>query len=646
MEGTDLPPLSPIPKNPQPTGGKKPRDKKSRFGPKGDERHGPSLASQDKTSILLGEAEFGRRKSGMNRPFRDWAKKESSVPALPSLSKGVLRIVPLGGCSEPGKMMTVIEFGSDIVIVDMGLQWPDRGEHGIDYTIPNATYLHGREDKVRAVVLTNGTAEHIGALPHLMPGLGMKVPVYALPMTAVLALKQQEAFTEKLNIQTVRAGDSIPCGGLTVELVHVNSNIPDSVSVAVTSPAGTVFCAGSMKIDHAPVHEMPIDLGQIRRIGDRGVLALLADAVSSGLTGYQHSEQSTLKVIESAFTQAKGRLIITMASTLVWRAQHVLTLAARYGRAVVVEHDGLRSAIAAAEKLGHIGVPHGVLIDAAEAAKRPPASLVILTTGLDGEHDCGLKRIVAGTHPTIRFTEGDVIAFGPSSAAVGGTVTMANGRAIERLMDAVYRSGARTSVVRALDLHTGSHMKAEELKVLLQLLRPRVFIPQKGSHTQRVLAAQTARQVGFEPGHTTHVLHDGQALEFLPDGTWTVRKEEAASERVAVDGLGVGDVGESVMKDREAMSEYGVFLAVLRLGKSGELKGAPEIISHGFVHLHDSGQLLSAASAFITKVCSAHAALAKSDQKEFKFLLQRELEKFLFQKTERQPMVIPLLVGA
>lgn len=574
----------------------------------------------------------------MNRPFRDRNPRTAEPTPPPSVAPGVFRLVPLGGFEEIGKSMTVFEYENDIVIFDMGLQWPDESMHGVDYIIPDVSYLDDKKDKIRGVVISHGHYDHIGGIPHIMPRIGKQIPIYGLPMTTSMILKRQEEFADKLNVHTVRDDEVLQLGQIRVEFVRVNHNIPDAMGVAITTPRGTIFHTGDYKIDHSPVNERPIDLAKISRIGDRGVLALLADATSAAAEGYQISETQIMKNLEPLFMQAEGRIITGTFSSLLTRLQQIIWLSARAGRKVIIEGRSMRENIAIAQNLKYVQVPSGTIIDAKEMHRYEPRQITIITTGAQGERFAALGRIARGEHQSIQIEPGDTVIF--SSSFIPG-----NERAIEKLMTAIYRRKANVVNYKNLDIHAGGHAKSEETKVMLQLLRPKVFIPQHGSHAQCVLATQVARQVGYVPVQSTFVLDDGEVFEFLPDGSWKHRDERAPHAMVAVDGLGVGDVGEVVLKDRERMADDGIFLVVLRMTRDGKLVGNPDLISRGFVFMRGAEQLLADTRTFIKKVCATHQKLAKDDQKEFKFVLQREIEKFLFQKTEREPMVIPIVVG-
>jgi len=587
---------------------------------------------------LLGEAGFGRRIAGLNRRHFDRPKRELAPNMPPDVKPGVFRVVPLGGFEEVGKSMTVFEYEDDIVIFDIGLQWPEEGLHGIDYIIPDTSYLVGKEHKIRAVVISHGHYDHIGGLPHIMPLLGTQIPIYALPMTTAMILKRQEEYHEKLNVQTISVDDVIQAGKIRVEFVHVNHNIPDSMAAAISTPVGTIFHPGDYKIDHSPVNEKPIDLAKVARIGDRGVLAFMVDATSAYREGYQISEGQIMKNLEPIFAQAEGRIIAGTFSSLLTRLQQIIWISVKLGRKVVIEGRSMRENVAIAQNLKYMQIPPGTLIDVHDIDRYEPNQLTLICTGAQGEQFAALGRIARGEHATIKAQPGDTAVF--SSSQIPG-----NERKVQGLMDLLYRQKVNVVHYKHMDIHAGGHAMAEETKVMLQLLRPKVVIPQHGSHSQGVLTLQVARQVGYIPEENAYVLNDGNVIEFYPDATWKVLKESAPNRMITVDGLGVGDVGESVLKDREEMALDGVFLVLLRMDRDGHLKGEPDIISRGFVFMHGAETLIKSVKEFVKKVCVEHAKIAKEDQKEFKFILQREIEKFLFMKTEREPMVIPIITG-
>ena len=599
----------------------------------------PSLASQDKTEITLGNAEFGRRTTSGNRKHLVWEKRLPK-PELPqSLKAGGLRIITLGGMEAIGRNCHLIEYENDIVIIDMGLQFPEEGMHGIDYTIPDIGYLKGKEKNVRAVIITHGHLDHIGGIPHLMPLIGVNIPIYGLPMTTALILKRQDEFQEKLNIHTINDTDILQHGKMRIEFFRVNHNIPDSMGVSITTPVGTVINTGDWKIDHSPVNEKPIDLSKIARIGERGnIIAAMIDSTSAYKEGYQISESQIMKNLEPIFMQAEGRIITGTFSSLLSRIQQIIALSAKVGRKVVLEGRSMKENVNIASNLHYMEVPKGTLIEAKDMHRYPPEKITILSTGAQGERFAALSRIAKGEHQQIKLEPGDTVIF--SSSYIPG-----NEAAIQSLMDLIYRRKANVIHYKHMDIHAGGHAKSEETKLLLTLLKPKVVIPIHGSHSLLVLTSQICRQVGYIPGETCHVLDNGSVIDFNSNGSHKHLAEKAPHSLIAVDGLGVGDVGESVLKDRNHMGADGILLALLRVDKHGNLLGEPDIVSRGFVFMHGANKLIDTMKDFIKQVCKEHSKLIKTDQKEFKFTLQKEIEKFVFKKIEREPMVIPVITS-
>ena len=356
-------------------------------------------------------------------------------PLPPPVAPGTLRIVPLGGFEEIGRSMTVFEYEDDIVIFDCGLQWPGPEMHGVDYLIPDTTYLEDKKHKIRGVVISHGHYDHIGGIPHILPKLGLQIPIYGLPMTTAMILKRQEEYAEKLNVQTVRDDEVLQLGKIRVEFVRVNHNIPDAMGVAVHTPVGTVFHTGDYKIDHSPVNEKPIDLAKVSRIGDGNVLALLADATSAYAEGFQISESRIMKNLEPIFLQAEGRIITGTFSSLLSRLQQLIWLSHRVGRKVVVQGRSMMENLAIAQNLHYVQVPPGTIIDAKEMHKYRPEQITVVTTGAQGERYAALGRIARGEHATIKLEPGDTVIF--SSSFIPG-----NERGIEELMDLVYKQRA------------------------------------------------------------------------------------------------------------------------------------------------------------------------------------------------------------
>jgi ribonuclease J len=616
-----------------------PKQKGKKNFSKKKKSNAPSLASQDKSEILLGMAEFGRRTTSGNRKHRVWEKRPPKPGLPPPLKNGALRIITLGGMEAIGRNCHLVEYENDIVLIDMGLQFPDEGMHGIDYSIPDIGYLKGKEKNVKAVIVTHGHLDHIGGIPHLMPLIGVKVPIYGLPMTTALILKRQEEFKEKLNIHTISDTDVLQHGKMRIEFFRVNHNIPDSMGVAITTPAGTVINTGDWKIDHSPVNEKPTDLSKIARIGENNnVLAAMIDSTSAHKEGYQISESQIMKNLEPIFMQAEGRIITGTFSSLLSRIQQIIALSAKVGRKVVLEGRSMKENVSIASNLHYMEVPKGTLIEAKDMHRYPPEKLTILSTGAQGERFAALSRIAKGEHQQIKIEPGDTVIF--SSSYIPG-----NEAAIQSLMDLIYRRKANVIHYKHMDIHAGGHAKSEETKLLLSLLKPKVVIPIHGSHSLLVLTSQICRQVGYVPGENCHVMDNGSVVDFSSNGDHKHLAEKAPHSLIAVDGLGVGDVGESVLKDRTHMGADGVLLALLRVDRHGNLLSDPDIVSRGFVFMHGANKLIDTMKEFIKQVCKEHAKLIKTDQKEFKFTLQKELEKFIFKKIEREPMVIPIITS-
>lgn len=556
---------------------------------------------------------------------------------VPPIQPGILRIVPLGGFEEVGKSMTVFEYEDDIVVFDTGLQWPNESQHGIDYIIPDTSYLVGKEHKIRAVVISHGHYDHIGGLPHIMPLLGTQIPIYGLPMTTALILKRQAEFGATLNVQTIREEDVLQCGAIRVEFVRVNHNIPDAMGVAVTTPRGTVFHTGDYKIDTSPVNEKPMDLARVSRIGERNVLAFLTDATSASREGYQISEGQIMKNLEALFLQAEGRIITGTFSSLLSRLHQIIEISAKVGRHVVIEGRSMRENIAIASNLKYIQAPPGVLIDAKEMHRYEPNQITVVTTGAQGERYAALGRMAREEHATIKIEPGDTIIF--SSSFIPG-----NERSIEKLIDLLYLRKANVIHYRYMDIHAGGHAMAEETKLMLQLLKPKVLIPQHGTHAQGIGTIEMAESLGYLRGKNAFVLHDGEGIEFFPDGSWKVMADRATNRMIAVDGLGVGDVGTAVIEERATMSQDGIFLILVRHDLKGKLLSPPDLVSRGFVFVRGAEKLLAETKSFIQELWPKHQDLVHTDPEALKQLLRTEVSAMLTRRTGRSPMIIPLLV--
>ena len=547
-----------------------------------------------------------------------------------------LRFIPLGGCGEVTRSCYVYEYGDDIVIIDMGLQFPEEDMPGIDYIIPNIEYLRPKKKNIRGIIITHGHLDHIGAIPHLLEPLGYPV-LYTMPLTRGMILKRQDDFKDyaKPKVQTIDENSKLKLGAFDIEFLHVNHNIPDSLGVVLKTPA--VVHTGDWKFDHTPVNEKPADMARLKSLGEAGVLLLVSDSTGAKDAGRTISESEIQKNLEEIFQKADGRIIAATFSSLLTRVQQLIWLSEQYGRKVLIEGYSMKSNVAVAQELGYLKVQKGTFITKEEFSKLPLNQVTVICTGAQGEDRAVLMRIANGEHKYIQVDPKDSILF--SSSVIPG-----NEASVQRLKDILYKKAGKIYHSESMDIHASGHAKGEDLKDMVRLIKPKYFIPMHGNYFMLRLHAELAMEAGVKPAHAA-IAEDGEIMEMSAERIHKL-KEKAPSNYIMVDGLGVGDVKEVVLRDRQMLSEDGIFVIIAVVDSaSGKVKGSPDIISRGFVYLRESKELLSQARHVIRKVIEE--ATAEMHPINWTFLrneLREELGKFLFRKTERRPMVLPVII--
>ncbi len=548
-----------------------------------------------------------------------------------------LRIIPLGGLEEIGRNMTVFEYGKDIVIVDMGLQFPEEDMPGIDYIIPNVEYLRGKEKNIRGVIITHGHYDHIGAIPHLIPKLG-NPPVYATELTRGIIVKRQEEFKNPINIKTVKKIDRLKLGIFNIEFFHVNHTIPDGVGVSIGTPVGTVVVTGDFKFDHSPVGDAPADIAKIARIGSEGVLALLSDSTDSQTPGYSISESTIKKNLDEILEHTSGRIIVATFSSLISRIQQLIQLSEKYGRKVAIDGYSMKMNVEIAKNLGYLEVRKNTLIPISEVNDYPDNKITIICTGAQGEDKAVLMRIVNDEHRFVKIHKNDTIVF--SSSVVPG-----NERTVQGLKDGLYRRGAKVIHNDMLDVHAGGHARQEDLKMMINLLRPKYLIPVHGHYYMRRLHAELGESVGMKT-ENIFVGENGQVIEFDYRGNGKLLNEKASSNYVMVDGLGVGDIGQVVLRDRQVLARDGMFTIVTIIdSKTKRVIGEPQVTSRGFIYVKENFDLVNATKRKVKEV--VHRATAKDEKVNWAFVkdeIREVVGQFLYTKTQRRPMVLPVVI--
>ncbi|HEY8495666.1 MAG TPA: ribonuclease J [Limnochordales bacterium] len=546
-----------------------------------------------------------------------------------------IALIPLGGLGEIGKNMWVVETQDDIVIIDAGVMFPEEDMLGVDLVIPDISYLKERKNKVRGILLTHGHEDHIGALPYVLKELN--VPVYGTRLTLGLVNNRlQEHALDGVRLVEVRAGDRVRIGGLTFELIHVNHSIADVVAIAIPTPAGHIVFATDFKFDQTPIDGRPADVQRLAELGKQGVLALFSDSTNAERPGYTLSEKVVGDSFMDVFRTAPGRILVATFASNVHRMQQVFDAAAAFNRKVCVIGRSMVNVVRIASELGYLRFPEGMLIDASELDRYPHEQLTILTTGSQGEPMSALSRMAAGEHRQVEIVPGDTVVI--SAHPIPG-----NERLVGKTINQLYKLGAEVIYYAFSGIHVSGHASQEELKWMLNLCRPRYFVPIHGEYRMLWHHARLAREVGVPEDHI-FLLDLGDVLEFTAEGQAAVTGRVSAGQ-VLVDGLGVGDVGTVVLRDRRQLSQDGILIAVVTIDKrTGAVVAGPDIVSRGFVYVRESEGLLEEARERLLATLSERHGQPLTEWATVKNSMREVLSRFLYERTKRRPIILPVVM--
>jgi ribonuclease J len=551
--------------------------------------------------------------------------------------KAVIRLVPLGGLGEVGKNMMVIEYGEDIVVIDAGLMFPEAEMLGVDLVIPDTGYLQDKLDHIRALVITHGHEDHIGGIPYLLPMLGFP-PVYATKLTRGLIevkLKERHLLGQaKLN--TITTDDHLDLGAFGIEFFRVNHSIPDAVGVVVRTPLGVLIHTGDYKFDYTPVDGLPADFGVLARIGQEGVLALLGDSTRAESPGYTPSERVINDTLDKLFANAPGRIILATFASLISRIQQVVDTAVRYDRRIALVGRTMISNAQMATELGYLNIPEGTLVKPEEMFFFEPQQIAIICTGSQGEPTSALTRMANGDHKVVRIQPGDTVIL--SATPVPG-----NEKLVGRTINNLLRQGAEVFYPGVAPVHVSGHGSQEELKLMMNLVRPKFLVPVHGEMRQLVAHAKLGKSLGIPEDHIV-IAEDGDIIEVSPEG---IRKaDHYPCGNIFVDGLGVGDIGSIVMRDRQVLAQDGMLMAVLTVDKeTGQPVAGPDIISRGFIYMRDADELIELARAHVLESFDMHSRNGHTaDWTYVKAKIKDTLGDFLYEKTKRRPMILPVVM--
>ena len=545
-----------------------------------------------------------------------------------------IRITPLGGVGEIGKNMTVIEYGSEMIVIDCGLCFPREDMLGVDYVIPDITYLTKNKEKIKAVLITHGHEDHIGATPYLLPEIG--APVYGTDLTlALIETKLAEHKCEGVDLNVIKAGDTITVGVFRIEAIRVTHSIDAALGFAIHTPAGTIVYTGDFKVDYTPVDGRVIDIAKFAQLGEQGVLALLSDSTNAGNPGYTMSESKVGDMFENYFKNATGRIIVATFASNIHRLQQVISASKRYGRKVCLTGRSMLKIAKIAKELGYLDLDEDLLIEPEEVEKLKKNKVVILTTGSQGETMSGLVRMAAGEHKKLSMIPGDLVII--SSTPIPG-----NEKYVSDVINMLYRRGASVINESVADVHVSGHACEEELKMMITLTKPRFFIPVHGEYRHLYRHAALAEELGI-PRSRIFIPEIGKVIEL---GQKFARETETVpSGSVIIDGLGVGDVGNVVLRDRRLLSQDGLFIVVVTMSsETGELISGPEIISRGFVYMRESTDLLERARKIIVDEIDDCVQKQMTDWTTLKGRIKKALRAYLYDLTKRSPMILPIII--
>ena len=546
-----------------------------------------------------------------------------------------LKIIPLGGLDEIGKNITVFEYGNEIVLVDCGLEFPEDDMLGVDLVIPDITYLEKNKEKIKGLVITHGHEDHIGSIPYLLRQIN--VPIYATKLTVGLIKNKLEEhkLLASTKLVTVEQGQTVNFGNIKVEFIRSSHSIPDSVMLAITTPAGTVLHTGDFKVDYTPIDNQLMDLGRIAELGNKGILALLSDSTNAERKGFTMSESSVGEVFDRLFQNNSKRIVVATFASNVHRVQQIVNSAVKYGRKIAVCGRSMINMIETARELGYIESPENLFIDIDMIKNYADDQLVIITTGSQGETMSALTRMAAGEHKKVVITPNDMVI-------ISATPIPGNEKLVSNVINDLMEIGAEVVYSALEDIHVSGHACQEEQKLILALARPKYFIPVHGEYRQLRAHAETAKKMGIPP-ENIFLLNNGRVLE--------LNKKEAKittsvpSGRILVDGLGVGDVGNIVLRDRQHLSQDGLIVIVMTMDSStGEIVSGPDVVSRGFVYVRESENLMEDVKRVIRDEVRMFEENGIRDWSTIKSTLKDNLRDYIFQRTKRNPMILPIIM--
>ena len=579
-----------------------------------------------------GKKEIYKKRTSYEKKEKTEKKKEF---AKVEFKKSPLKIIPLGGLLEIGKNMTVFEYEDDIIIVDCGLAFPEDDMLGIDLVIPDVTYLEKNKEKIRGLVITHGHEDHIGAIPYFLQQID--VPIYATRLTVGLIENKLEEhkLLRKTRLKTVNQGQTITLGKFRVEFIRSSHSIPDTVMLGIHTPIGTVLHTGDFKVDYTPIDGELMDFGRLAELGNQGVLALLSDSTNSERKGYTMSERTVGEVFDRLFVNCTKRIVVATFASNVHRVQQIVNSAVANNRKIAVCGRSMINMIETARELGYIDAPENIFIDIDMIKNYTDDQLVIITTGSQGETMSALTRMASGEHKKVTITSNDLVII--SANPIPG-----NEKYVSKVIDDLMRIGAEVVYSSLTDIHVSGHACQEEQKMIFALTKPKYFIPVHGEYRQLMAHSETARKVGVNP-ENIFMMTNGRVLEITENSARL--SGTVPFGRIMVDGLGVGDVGNIVLRDRQHLSQDGLIIVVLTMDSStGEVVSGPDVISRGFVYVRESENLMEDVKRVVREEIEECEAKHITDWMTIKTNLKEALRDYVFQKTKRNPMILPIIM--
>ncbi len=550
-----------------------------------------------------------------------------------------LRIISLGGLGEVGRNMMLLEWQEKILIIDMGFRFPEEDMPGVDFIIPNINYLKGKEKNIVGLILTHGHYDHIGAIPYLIDKINGNLPIFTARLTRGIVLKRQEDFPHqpKLNIEEVKDGSRISIGPFRVEFFRMNHNIPNNLGLFINTPIGNIVHTSDFKFDETPVNDLPTNFNRLKELASRKVLLLMSDSTGAEAEGHSLSEKTISENLDEIFKKSRGRIIAATFASLINRIQQLISLSEKYGRRVFIEGYSMKTNVEISQAMGFIKFKKGTLVQTKEVSKYPDSKITVICTGAQGEDRASLMKIANKEHSFIRLKKGDTVIF--SSSVIPG-----NEKTVQMLKDEILRQKTTVYHYKMMDIHAGGHAQTEELKQMIEIMKPTFFLPIHGQYSMLASHGDIAKDAGI-PEKNVVIAENGQIIN-LNKKKISLEEKTIPSYYVMVDGLGVGDVGEIVLRDRQTLAKDGMFVIIAVVDRqTGKIKGSPDIISRGFVYLRESKDLLSQTRKKVVEIVSqATGSEGIVNWAYIKDEIRNKVGQYLYTKTQRRPMILPVVI--